>query len=75
MVLVLVKKVLHHVVVENLGTLSLRSKKVYEEEKLDPIEIGNEVEDKAEQPVGKAEEPEDDPISEPFLVIFNLVSL
>ena len=67
--LVLVKKVLHHSVVERLGTLGLRSKKINEEEKLDPVEIGDEVEGKAEEVINEAEETKDDPVGKPFFVI------
>ena len=58
-----------------MGATGLRGEEVHEETELDPVVVGDEVEDASGEVIDEVEKSEDDPVSEPFLIVSGRLSL
>ena len=68
-ILVFVEELLENGFVENLGTVELGGEEPDEEAEADPVEVGDEVEDKSEEGLDDVKESEDHPVGEPHLIV------
>lgn len=63
------KKLLDHIIVDDLGTIELGNKKPDEESETKPVQVGDEVEDETKEGLGNLKGTIDHPVGEPLLVI------
>ena len=73
MILVVGDQAADESVINGLGTVEVGEEKPDEEGEADPVPVGNEVEDEAEEGLSDVEDTEDHPVGEPNLVVITTI--